>query len=105
MQEREQLQDIAHVKTITPYRQLRELRGLSQEKAAEVFDVSRRTIFDVENCKRDASKQLVLRMDDYYGCKGALVAYWLPKFSARAPAPENGRKKSPEASGKASRRL
>ena len=87
MQERELMQDITQVKISTPYKQLRELRGLSQEQAAEIFDVSRRTILDVENGKRDASKQLVRAMDEYYGCKGALIAYWLPKFSFRSGDP------------------
>ena len=87
MQERETLQDITQVKISTPYKQLRELRGLSQEQAAEIFDVSRRTILDVENGKRDASKQLVRAMDEYYGCKGKLIEYWLPKFSARCGDP------------------
>ena len=82
MNDTDRLQDIAEVKISTPYKQLRELRGLSQEQAAEIFDVSKRTILDVENGKRDASKQLVRAMDKFYGCKGKLIEYWLPKFSA-----------------------
>ena len=81
MKEMEILQDITEVKISTPYKRLREMRGLSQEQAAEIFNVSSRTILDVENGKRDASKQLVRAMDKFYGCKGALIAYWLPKFS------------------------
>ena len=74
--------DAQEVKIITPYKKLRELRGWSQEKAAEIFGVSKRTILEVELGRRDASKQLVRAMDREYGCKGALIAYWLPKFSA-----------------------
>ena len=73
--------DAQEVKIITPYKRLRELRGWSQEKAAEIFGVSKRTILEVELGRRDASKQLVRAMDDAYGCKGALIQYWLPKFS------------------------
>ena len=87
MKEMEILQDITEVKISTPYKRLREMRGLSQEQAAEIFNVSSRTILDVENGKRDASKQLVRAMDKFYGCKGALIAYWLPKFSFRSGDP------------------
>ena len=73
--------DAKKVQIITPYKRLRELRGWSQEKAAEIFGVSKRTILEVELGRRDASKQLVRAMDREYGCKGALIAYWLPKFS------------------------
>ena len=87
-------QDAQEVKIITPYKKLRELRGWSQEKAAEIFGVSKRTILEVELGRRDASKQLVRDMDREYGCKGSLIAYWLPKFSAdcRAPAEETDKK-------------
>ena len=87
MQDAELFTDEQKVKIISPYKKLRELRGLSQEQAAEIFDVSKRTILDVENGKRDASKQLVREMDRFYGCNGRLIEYWLPKFSARCGDP------------------
>ena len=73
------------VKTITPYRKLRELRGWSLDEAAEVFHISRKTLINIELGRSDASKQLV--RNEIYGCKGALIEYWLPKFSY---AGENG---------------
>ncbi len=73
--------DETRLQQITPYKKLRELRGWSQEYAAEVFGVSKRTILEVELGRRDASKQLVRQMDKVYGCKGKLIEYWLPKFS------------------------
>jgi transcriptional regulator with XRE-family HTH domain len=86
--------DAQEVKIITPYKKLRELRGWSQEKAAEIFGVSKRTILEVELGRRDASKQLVRDMDREYGCKGALIAYWLPKFSAACCC--SGEQKKPQ---------
>ena len=77
------------VKVITPYRKLRELRGWSLEEAAEIFHLSKKTLINIELGRSDASKQLVRAMDQEYGCKGELIAYWLPKFSF------NGQKKKP----------
>ena len=74
-------QDKEKVQIITPYKRLRNMRGWSQEKAAEVFDVSKKTIIAVERGARDPSKQLVREMDRVYGCNGKLIEYWLPKFS------------------------
>ena len=82
MQDAELFTDEQKVKIISPYKKLRELRGISQEQAAEIFGVSRRTILEVENGTRDASKKLIREMDRYYGCNGRLIEYWLPKFSA-----------------------
>lgn len=81
--------DAQEVKIITPYKRLRELRGWSQEKAAEIFGVSKRTILEVELGRRDASKQLVRAMDEVYGCKGALIQYWLPRFSVAIKKPRS----------------
>lgn len=69
------------VTTITPYRKLRHLRGWSLEEAAEVFHISKKTLINIELGRSDATKQLVRAMDKEYGCKGELIAYWLPKFS------------------------
>lgn len=69
------------VQMITPYRKLRELRGWSLEEASEVFHISKKTLINIELGRSDASKQLVRTMDEVYGCKGELIAYWLPKFS------------------------
>lgn len=73
--------DRQEVKVITPYKKLRELRGWSQEEAAEIFGISKKTLIGIELGRHDASKQVVRKMDEVYGCKGALIEYWLPKFS------------------------
>ena len=81
MQHEELFHDKAVVQIVTPYRRLRKLRGWSQEKAAEVFHVSKHLIIDIERGTRDPCKQLVRAMDKEYGCNGKLIDYWLPKFS------------------------
>lgn len=69
------------VQIITPYRKLRNLRGWSLEKAADIFRISRRSLIDIELGRKDAPKWLVRTMDKVYGCNGELIDYWLPRFS------------------------
>lgn len=69
------------VQIITPYRKLRNLRGWSLEKAADIFKISRRSLIDIELGRKDAPKWLVRTMDKVYGCNGELIDYWLPRFS------------------------
>ena len=87
MQRDELLQDSERVQKITPYRKLRLLRGWSLEEASERFNISRRSLIDIELDRKDAPKWLVRTMDKVYGCNGELIDYWLPRFSV-APIKE-----------------
>ena len=87
MQRDELLQDSERVQKITPYRKLRLLRGWSLEEASERFNISRRSLIDIELDRKDAPKWLVRAMDKTYGCNGELIDYWLPRFSV-APIKE-----------------
>ncbi len=81
MQDNDLFRDTVQVtkKVHTPYEKLRKLKGWSQEKAAELFYTSRRTIVDIESGRRDPPKWLIRMMDKVYECNGRLVSYWLSK--------------------------
>jgi DNA-binding XRE family transcriptional regulator len=81
MKDEELFRDREVIQVITPYQQLRKLRGWSQDKAAEIFQCSKHLLVDIENGRRDPPKWLVRAMDRVYGCNGKLIEYWLPKFS------------------------
>lgn len=81
MNEETVLKDRAQVQIITPYRQLRKQRKLTLWEAADLFDISMRTLSDIELGKSDAPKSVVRMMDKEFGCNGALIEYWLTKFS------------------------
>ena len=81
MQEDALFTDERMVKTVTPYRKLRELRGWSLEKAADIFHLSKKTLINIELGRSDPPKQIVRHMDREYGCGGKLINYWIPTFS------------------------
>ena len=74
-------QDEKIVRTVTPYKRLREMRGWSQEFAADKFHMTRRSMVDVENGRKDVPKDVIREMDREYGCGGKLIEYWWTKFS------------------------
>mgnify|MGYP003591842994 CR=1 FL=1 len=73
--------DLHKVQIITPYRQLRNLKGWTQDYAADRLCISKRLLIDVELGHCDCPKSVVRIMDREYGCGGQLIDYWLTKFS------------------------
>lgn len=67
------------MRVITPFARLRKKRGFTQVDVAEEIGICRRTLSDYENGKREPPRCVVVELDDFYRCGGALIQYWLDK--------------------------
>lgn len=66
----------------TPYREAREACGLSQWQAALQIPTSKSSMNRYELGKSEPPRDVVVRMDEVYGCGGQLIRKWIDaKFS------------------------
>lgn len=70
---------LTQVSKMTPYKKARLRKGVSQIRAYIELCISKRSIIRYEQGEIDPPKDVVLRMDSYYGCGGQLVDCWLGK--------------------------